>query len=135
MSKEKLTEELEGDETTIFQSHNTTVFPVRMYQVCEGWIYNLFNEIKRTVITQAVNSQCPSSFIASINELRLSIHNDSTVKLEFQDVLKKPLDEEKRSGSRFVEEKPPVSVAPEPASAAPQPVAPPKPAPAPPAKK
>jgi len=84
MQRDETADGVEEGETTVFQSHNTTVFPVHMYQVSEGWVLNVFNEFKRAVISQAIKCQCPQDFIASINDLSLVVQNNSSVEIVTQ---------------------------------------------------
>lgn len=61
----------------------TTIFPVVMYKVSKEWIDNLFNEIKRTVMTRAIECDCSKEFLADLNELELQFSNDANICVQF----------------------------------------------------
>lgn len=67
------------------QSETTGVtlkaFPVTMYKVTKEWIKNLFDEMKRTMMAQAIVHDCPKEFLAGLNALELDFSEDTRIKL------------------------------------------------------
>ncbi len=61
----------------------TTIFPVTMLKVSKEWVDNLFNEIKRTVMTKAISCDCSKEFLASLNELNLTFSDDAKIHVSF----------------------------------------------------
>lgn len=59
----------------------TKAFPVTLYKVSREWIKNLFDEMKRNIMAQAINNDCPKHFLAELNGIELDFSDDARIKL------------------------------------------------------
>lgn len=61
----------------------TKTFPITLYRVSKEWIANMYLEMKRTVMAQAIATDCPKEFLEHLNGLELHFNDSAQISLKF----------------------------------------------------
>lgn len=61
----------------------TKTFPITLYKVSKEWINNLYLEMKRTIMSQALETECPKEFLDALNGLELHFSDLAEISLEY----------------------------------------------------